>query len=1085
MMLLAALFLLPPSGRAQTPRPTNVDKLISALDTLTVISYDHWKVSNDLKNPKSVPGDPSLVDYDDAKWDSVTLDQHLMLDSCWFRKTITIPKTFLGKPVSGPVKFLTSIDDYGYLWVNGKSYGYFPWDGEFEIAKDVQPGQQFQITIKAINTGGPLRIIRAQIQLENFQKTRDEISDLELSLRTGQKLLSFDTYQENAHKKVDPKIDKSVMDKADKAKLGADLQSIAASIDINALTGGSLEKFQSSIDAAKVSLKPIGAYAKRFTLYFDANAHIDAAWLWRDLETKEVCKNTFGSVLKMMDAKPDFTYTQSAAAYFDWMETLYPEVYAGIKKRVADGRWEVVGGMWVEPDCNLPEGESWMRHLLYSKRYFQSKLGADVKIGWNPDSFGYNWNAPEFYQNAGIDAFVTQKMGWSEHNVFPYRTFWWQAPDSSRVLCYFPFDYSTEVDDPYQLTDWMRQYEANTGFTKLMILFGVGDHGGGPTDEMLSRIEHLKTLDVYPTIEYGTAQKYLDWLKAQDLSKLPVWNNELYLEYHQGTYTTQANMKKSNRRDEALLTNAEKFSTISTMFGGTYHSADMEEAWRKVLFNQFHDLLPGSGIRPNYIDAAEKYKAAELIGNHELNTSLSFIASRVNTSSIKKGWPVMVYNPLSWTRSDIVTFHLPQMTDKYAVFDSRGKEIPSQIVPVDKYHQDILFRAVDVPSIGYSLYELREVKPAATSATLKSSPSGLENDFFLLTVDSATGWVKSIVDKRNGKEILTGSGDELQMLEDKPAEWDAWNIGLTGKSYPWKVRSVTVAENGPVRVVLRVKRDFLKTGIVKDAPTFDYPNSFCTQDIILYNGVDRVDFKTDTDWWEEHVMLKVAFPVTVSDSVATYEIPYGSIRRSTGYGNSWDSAKVEVPAEKWADISSGDYGVSLINNSKYGYDIKGSLMRLSLLRSPIWPDPTADRGKHSIEYELYPHAGTWKEAHTVQRAAEFNNPLIAQFGQGDESEGGNKKYVSTLSASKSFATIAPDNLVLTTIKKAEDGDAWVYQWYDATGAGGSAHLTLPKTPMKVVTSNFLEADGAPLKFSGASVDVPTRKNSVVTIKVYF
>jgi alpha-mannosidase len=558
---------------------------------------------------------------------------------------------------------------------------------------------------------------------------------------------------------------------------------------------------------------------------------------------------------------------------------------------------------------------------------------------------------------------------------------------------------------------------------------------------------------------------------------LPVWNNELYLEYHQGTYTTQANMKKSNRRDEALLTNAEKFSTISTLYGGTYHNADMEEAWRKVLFNQFHDLLPGSGIRPNYIDAAEKYKAAEQIGNHELTAGVKTVGEKINTAWVKKGTPVIVYNPLSWTRTDLVTVHLPEGDNAaYAIFTAKGKEIPSQTIPKDKYNRDLLFMAHDVPSIGYGVYELRKATPAAASVSLKTSASGLENDFFSVTVDPASGWVKSIVDKRNGKEILTGSGDELQMLEDKPAEWDAWNVGLTGKSYPWKVRSVTVAENGPVRVVLRVKRDFLKTGIVKDAPTFDYPNSFCTQDFILYNGVDRVDFKTDIDWWEEHVMLKVAFPVTVSDSVATYEIPYGSIRRSTGSANSWDSAKVEVPAEKWADISSGDYGVSLINNSKYGYDIKGSLMRLSLLRSPIWPDPTADRGKHSIEYELYPHAGTWKEAHTVQRAAEFNNPLIAWLGE---------THKGSLPQSQSFAAIAPDNLVLTTIKKAEDGDAWVYQWYDATGAGGSAHLTFPKTPKSINLSNFLEADGAPLKFSGASVDVPTRKNSVVTIKVYF
>ena len=332
---------------------------------------------------------------------------------------------------------------------------------------------------------------------------------------------------------------------------------------------------------------------KRYTLFFDANAHIDAAWLWRDKETIEVCKNTFTSVLNMMDARPDFTYTQSAAAYFDWMERLYPDVFHRIQQRVKDGRWEIVGGMWVEPDCNLPSGESWMRHLLYAKNYFRNKLGADVKIGWNPDSFGYNGNMPEFYSDAGIDAFITQKIGWNEYNVFPYRLFWWQSADSSRVLSYFPFDYVNTVDNPFQLVDWLRQFDANTGFEKMMILFGVGDHGGGPSDEMIDRIERLKKLDIYPTIEYGTATQYLDWVKNHDLSNLPVWNDELYLEYHQGTFTTQAKMKEWNRRSEVLLTNAEKLSSLASLYGKPYRGNDLEEAWRNVLFNQFHDILPG------------------------------------------------------------------------------------------------------------------------------------------------------------------------------------------------------------------------------------------------------------------------------------------------------------------------------------------------------------------------------------------------------------------------------------------------------------------------------------------------------------
>ncbi|HEY6191908.1 MAG TPA: glycoside hydrolase family 38 C-terminal domain-containing protein [Bacteroidota bacterium] len=1075
--LCVTLVVSVPAVAAGTRAQTNVDKVVRALDSLGTISFNDWKVSPDLKSLRSMTGDPTKAGFDDSKWEVLKLDQLIYPDSCWIRKEIVLPDRILGRPVKGPLKFLVSVDDYGYLWVNGQSKGYFPWDGEFEITRDAKPGEKFLIAIKAINTGGPLRLIRARVETDEMKPFHQKLEDFSMSLQVGQKLVSFDTYQTNAHKREDHSIDKSTLDKGEKTKLNDLLQSLAGRVDLDALAAGTVDKFTASLEAARAQMQPIGTFAKQFTLYFDANAHIDAAWLWRDKETIEVCKNTFTSVLNMMDARPDFTYTQSAAAYYDWMERLSPDVFARMQQRVKDGRWEVVGGMWVEPDCNLPSGESWMHHLLYSTRYFAKKFGTKVKIGWNPDSFGYNWNMPEFYANAGVDAFITQKMGWSEQNIFPYHLFWWESPDGSRVLCYFPFDYVNEVNDPVRTVDQLRQFEANSGVRKMLILFGVGDHGGGPSNEMLDRIEHLKTLDIFPTIENGTASGYLDWLRKGDLSKLPVWNDELYLEYHQGTYTTQAKMKESNRREEALLTNAEKFSTIATMSGGSYNRNDLEEAWRNVLFNQFHDLLPGSGIRENYIDAAEKYKAAGAIGNVELNKSIHQISRQVNTSAVKKALPVIVFNALSWERNDIGTVQLPEGDNaEYALYDMAGKEIPSQALRTGKYSREILFKAEQIPSLGYKLYEMRKQKPAAAASALAVTRTSLENEFFRVTIDPDSGWVKSIVDKRNNKELLAGFGGEVQLLEDKPRAWDAWNIGLTGVKYPTKLRSIEVAESGPVRASIRIVRDYLKPGVRKDPPTPEYPSSFFSQEIMLYRGVDRIDFKTDADWWEEKTMIKVAFPVTVKDTAATYEIPYGTIRRSTQFRNSWDSAKVEVAAQRWADLSDGQYGISLLNKSKYGYDIKGSVMRLSLLRSPVWPDPTADRGKHTIEYSLYPHKGGWREAQTVQRGYEYNNPLIATIGEA---------HKGTLPGSNSFVTLSPSNLVLTEIKKAEDSEAWIVQWYDAGGEGGQAQLTLPRNPKKVVVSNFLEEDGTVIAPVKNTVSVPTKKNSIVTLKISF
>ncbi len=1053
---------------------TAIDRLTEKLDASTRLSFDEWKASPDLKTLR-IDGDaPARPDFDDSLWDTLRFKEKIYPDSCWLRKTIVLPETYLGRSVRGPVRIRLTVDDAGTLFVNGENKGYFGWDGAFELTRDAKPGEKFVLAIKAVNTGGPLRIFRADVELDAARDLRDKVGGFSMSLRVGQKLLGFDTYQTSSNNKVDPGTDRSTVSREEKTRLGALLEEIAGRVDTGALERGDTERFLASVDAARAALKPVGEFARRYTLFFDANAHIDAAWLWRERETVEVCKRTFSSVLNMFDARPGFTYTQSSAAYYDWMERLDPDLFRRIREKAGEGRWEPVGGMWIEPDCNLPSGDSWARQLLYGKRYFRDKLGVDVKIGWNPDSFGYNWNMPQLYRQAGIDAFITQKIGWNAVNVFPHRLFWWEAPDGSRVLSYFPFDYVDTVEDPYRLVDWIRQFDANTGFRKMLVLFGVGDHGGGPSLEMLDRVDRLRSLDVFPEVEYGTAGKYLAWLRSQDLSKLPVWRDELYLEYHEGTFTTQARMKEGNRRSEVLLGDAEKFSTLATLAGRAYDGAALQEAWKHVLFNQFHDILPGSSIREVYVDAPERYRTAEEIASHELDGALDRLARAADTSKAE-GTPVVVFNPLAWERRDPVRVKLPAGEEgELAVFDARGREMPSQVVPAGRYARELLFVAEGVPPLGYAVFDLRRGKPSVASA-LRVAKSRIENEFFTIEIDPVSGWVKSIVDRRNGKEVLAGPGNELQLLEDRPAAWDAWNIGLTGTRYPSTFRSAEVIERGPARAVLRLTRDFLKPGSKKEFPTEDFPSTFFTQDVVLHAGIDRIDFVTGVDWWEEKTMLKVAFPVAVADASASYEIPFGSIARPTGERDSWEKAKREVPAQRWADLSQDDYGVSLLNRAKYGHDIKGSTMRLSLLRSPVWPDPTADRGKHAIEYALYPHAGRWRAAATVRRGAEYDTPLLAVVTDG---------HPGTLPVEKSFVSVGPERYVLTSIKKAEDSQAWVIRWYESRGEDGTAEVVLPFEPSRVVMSNFLEEDGAPLPAAGKLLRVPTPRSGVVTVKIF-
>ena len=1083
---------VPAASSTRAAPQSTVERVAQALETLAASSVDDWKISAAFQRLtpdggaplwSAFTGDPTRADFDDSKWTSFKLIEPIDLESCWLRKKIALPQRVLGQPVSGSVKLHLSFSGTGELWVDGASKGR-PGADDVELTQDAKPGQTFLLVIRAsqspgqggVGRGGPVRLSKAELIVAKSEATRKQIEDLALSLRVGEKLLSFDTYQTNARIKTDPRVDRSEIDKAERTRLNDLLQRLASQIDTAALADGSLERFNLSVRAVRAQLGPIRDFVQRFTLYFDANAHIDAAWLWRDKETVEVVKNTFSSVISMMNARKDFTYTQSAAVYYEWMERLYPDLFKDIQQRVKDGRWEVLGGMWVEPDCNLPSGESWARHLLYSKRYFQKTLGADVKIGWNPDSFGYSRNIPMFYANAGIDSFVTQKISWNETNVFPHRVFWWEAADGSRVLTFFPFSYVNRVDNPFRLVDWLRQFEANTGFRKLMILFGVGDHGGGPSLEMIDRIEHLKTIDLFPRIEYGTTGTYLDWLKQHDLTKIPKWSDELYLEYHQGTFTTQAKMKQYNRLGEVLLTNAETFSSLASISGRKYNSTALETAWRSVLYNQFHDILPGSGIHENYIDATEKYEKALELGRRELGQSLTQVAKEIDTSFVRAGSPLIVFNPLSWTRNDLVAVPLAEGdASNYKIFDRDGREVRSQLDQRGD-HRSILFVARDVPSVGYRVFQLRKESRPPAPGKPAVSPSMLENDLFRVTVDRDSGWLKSIVDKRVGREILSGPGNELQLLEDTPAQWDAWNVGWTGVKYPSRLRKVEALEQGPVRTTIRITRDYLKPGVKKSFPTEDFPSTFFTQDVILYADLDRIDFKTDVDWWEDRTMLKVAFPVAIKDEAASYEIPYGTIRRSTLLNDSWSKAKVEVPSERWADLSDEGYGVSLLNKTKYGYDIKGNVIRISLLRSPKWPDPLADRGQHSIEYSLYPHRARVDEANTVQRGYEYNNPLIAVIGE---------VHKGRRPASYSFVQLSPKNLVLTTVKKAEDGDAWIVQWYDAKGVDSQARLTLPAAPVKVVRSDFLEGDGAPEAFKGAEAHALTKKSSITTLKIYF
>ncbi|HEY4933632.1 MAG TPA: glycoside hydrolase family 38 C-terminal domain-containing protein, partial [Terriglobales bacterium] len=893
-----------------------------------------------------------------------------------------------------------------------------------------------------------------------------------------------------------------------KAEREAQLDAAVKAIDMSALDKGNQAAFDASLKAAQSKLDVLRPYMKQFSVKAVGNSHIDMAWLWPETETVEVVRNTFGTALQLMREYPDFKFSASAAQAYVWMEEKYPAIFREIEQRVKEGRWEIVGGMWVEPDLNLPDGESLVRQILYGKRYFKQKFNVDVNIGWNPDSFGYNAQLPQIYKRAGIDYFVTQKLLWaSEFTKFPYRLFWWQAPDGSRLMTYFPSTYSGQIDPVTLAQDssvygpLMWKYNGGTnsapaGGLQMMYLYGVGDHGGGPTRiDLDTALRWQKPDVVFPKIEFSTAASFLNGLSQHESElNLPTWTGELYFQYHRGVQTTQSETKRGNRKGEVALLDAEKLASIGTLFGQPYPEADFDASWKKVLFNQFHDILPGSGIGINYVDAARKFAEVQRFSNDTMSAELDDLAVRVKTES--DGVSVLVFNPLSWERTEEVEFaaQFPGPVEDVAATTPTGMPMLAEVITSDPNTGRVKLRvlAEQVPATGFEVVHLSPQKKQLPMAMSKAVPpknmlfvghDWMENEFLRVQVDPATGCITSLIDKRSKTEALAPAvpgvgapanlpdgkpcGNLLQAFVDKPKQWDAWNVDadfIEHHTDLLQADEVKLIENTPLRAVIRVKHS--------------WQNSSFIQDITLNANSPRVDVNMQADWHEKHILLKVAFPLSARSDKATFEIPYGSVERPTTRNTPAEKAQFEVPALRWADLSDATHGFSLLNDSKYGYDAKDNVLRLSLLRSPEYPDPNADQGHHEFTYSLYPHAGTWRDALTVRQGYEVNVPLLAVT---------TTRHQGTLPPSQSFFSTQEDNLIITAIKKDADDSSLIVRFYEWAGKKGDVHLTLPDKAASASATNLMEMVEGPLSLdaSGKVVIVPTNPYEIKTVKVQF
>jgi alpha-mannosidase len=1092
-VLFALLFVSATARPQQTMHARQFDNFAArqTADALKALPSSSQAVMERLSKFRSIPlngwryhlgnvVDGQSVKFDDAAWQEIRSPYKTNpADILWLRKWIEIPSTLGGYDLRGcRVSVSLMVHAYGgdgaAIFANGEQIAQI--DRSEPIILFYQPGDKVLLAVRVGRTPTGINLPAPSLHVE-FDKDRPSPEDLYMELVSAVLLVP------------------ALAEDATAAK--ATLAKAIDDVDLKALDANDAQKFDASLRQAQQDLEPLKPDLQRATFHLTGNSHIDAAWLWPWTETVDIVKRTFGSALELMDEFPTFAFAQSAAQYNEWLAEKYPDMSAEIKQRIAEGRWEIVGGMWVEPDLNMPGGESLVRQLLVGQRTFQRLYGVTTRIGWNPDSFGYNWQLPQIYKKSGVDYFVTQKLSANETNPLPFKLFWWESPDGSKVLSYFPHTYNNMSLDPLRLSnDLVKARTLSPGMLEMLDLFGVGDHGGGPTRATLAQGLHwMQPGKVAPRMQYGTAQSYFSSIEKKIAPDSPTWNyqamangagalpvppagevaiptwkDELYFEHHRGTYTTQAAQKRNMRESEEWMLNAEKFASMAWLDYEPYPVTELNEAWKKILFNQFHDTAAGSGIGVVYIDSQRDYDQVRWATQEVSAQALQTIQAHIDTRAAGE-LPILVFNPLGWPRSGLVHVDVEMPAAAGAgvsVLDKNQHVLPSEILSSDSHTNTyrLLVAAKDVPSLGYDVWHVVPGKRTFAS-DLHVHGMTLENTFLKVTVDPANGCITSIYDKKSNFEALApgACGNQLQVFKDTPLSDDAWNIdpGTLDHATPlMQADSVKLVENTPLRAVIRITRTWQSSRFV--------------QDVTLYANSDQVDVASDIDWYETHILLKAAFPLAASSRMATYEIPYGTIERPTTRTNSWDEAKFEVSAQHWADLGDGQHGFSLLNEAKYGYDGKDNVLRLTLLRSPVRPDPNADRGHHHFSYALYPHGGNWKTALTVRHGYEYNYPLQAlQVAP----------HSGALPLEHSFISLNGSNVVLTAVKKAEDADGLILRFYEWAGQAGSVQINVPKGAQQATLTNLMEQpEGAPLPITGTDqVTVPVHPYEIVTVRV--
>ena len=866
-------------------------------------------------------------------------------------------------------------------------------------------------------------------------------------------------------------------DAPERYQLAAALERAYQALDLRA--GWQSKQFADSARAALRDLSigqqstNVGTQPLNRALVASGHGHLDVAWLWPLWRTRQKVAHTVATALQLIERYPDYHFSMSQPQVYAYLKQDDPQLYARLKARVNEGRVEPVGMMWVEPDCNLPAGESLIRQLVHGRRFFAAEFPerygstmAQPHVAWLPDVFGFNAALPQILRGCGIDCFMTTKLSWNQTNRYPSDTFRWRGIDGSAVLAHFLttsaapprhpsqpqwFAYGGPLGAGEAIGTW-RHYRQQALNHELLVLFGHADGGGGPDEDMLETLRALTTLPGLPRIRQGRADQFFAELYARvwQHPQLPEWSGELYFEYHRGTYTSQAAIKRANRAAELQYRQAEWLNAWAVSMGAPNLQARLDAGWEKILLNQFHDILPGSSIAAVYTDACADYAAIEQIGTEVTNAALEALFAEMPSGLI-------VVNSLPWARSEIV--RLP----------FTGGVVPegAQLIEERSGELELLCEA-EAPAYGYAQLDASAAATACLAAPPRAQRDQLVNDELQIKFNEY-GEICSLYDLVHTRElVLPGSSlNQLVLYEDRPLDWDAWDIDsfYAQKGYPLHdILDWRVVEAGPLRAAVEIRRRFGQSTI--------------TQRICLWRTSRRIDIVSETNWQERQMLLRALFPLNLNANKATCEIQFGALERPTHRNTSWDQARFEVCAQRWVDLSEGGYGVALLNNGIYGHSLQHSTLGLSLLKGAIFPDPDADRGVHRFTYSLYPHAGDWCAAQVVRRAYELNAPLLVVAHQATP-----MVQPEHMPSARSFLSLASEHVVAETVKVADDGDGLIVRLYEAHNQRGPVALTFARPVLHAEETDLLEQPCGPVAHLGATIHCAMRPFEIKTLRV--